>query len=115
MLIAYLDQNKWIELACATKQPENYPDHSTLLTSIHRAVDAGDLILPLTSTNIYETFKMNDPLRRRNLSFVQARLSKGLVFRGRDRRLKEEVSEVARIAQTTPEGVSTAGALIAAE
>jgi hypothetical protein len=96
--IAYLDQNKWIELARAAKQPENYPDHSALLTSISRAVDAGDLILPLTFTNIYETFKINDPQRRCDLSFVQASLSKGLVFRGRYKRLGDEISEVTRIA-----------------
>ena len=102
MRITYLDQNKWIELARAAKQPEDYPDHNALLKSIGRAVGAGDLILPLTFTNIYETFKINDPQRRRDLASVQASLSKGFVFRGRYKRLEEEVSEVARIAHGLP-------------
>lgn len=100
--IVYLDQNKWIELARAAKQPENYPDHSALLKSIGRAVGAGDLVLPLTFTNIYETFKINEYQRRHDLAIVQTGLSKGLVFRGRYKRLEVEVSDVCREAVGLP-------------
>lgn len=53
-------------------------------------------MLPLTSTNLYETQKINEPQRREYLARVQALLSGGLVFRGRHKRLQAEVSDVAR-------------------
>lgn len=91
--IVYLDQNKWVELARAVKSPANYPAQHALLTAITQAVKAGHLVIPLTSTNIYETHKINDPRRRHDLAMLQACASQGLVFRGRHHRLEAELND----------------------
>lgn len=87
----FLDQNKWIDLARAAKHPAEHPDLQPLLARIREEMAAGRLILPLTFANIYETQKVNDPERRRDLAFVQAFLSRGLVIRARHSRLRAEV------------------------
>jgi hypothetical protein len=84
------------------KDPAEYPDLCALLESLNHEVSAGHLALPLTATNIYETYKINDPIRRHDLALVQASLSGGLVFRGRYRRLEAEIIEVLRDAQGLP-------------
>jgi hypothetical protein len=94
--IVYLDQNKWIELARAAKHPAQHPDLQPLLDRVVKEVSACHLALPLTSTNIYETFKIKDPERREYLARLQAALSGGLVFRGRYRRLQAEIADVVR-------------------
>lgn len=91
MRIVYLDQNKWIDLARAFKKPDDHIELYNLLQSTRTEVAAGRLALPLTSTNLYETYKIADSERRRDLAFVQAVLSRGLVFRGRHKRLEVEV------------------------
>ncbi len=102
MKIVYLDQNKWIELARAVKHPVLYPDLRGLLEALACEVGAGRLAVPLSSTNLYETYKIRDAKRRQELARVQAALSRGLVFRGRYRRLEEEVSDVLRAAYGLP-------------
>jgi hypothetical protein len=94
--IVYLDQNKWIDLSRAVKCPAEYPELRTVLETLVEEAKARRAILPLTSTNIYETHKINDPQRRRDIAFVQATLSQGLVFRGRHKRLETEVTDVLR-------------------
>ena len=94
MKIDYLDQNKWIDLARAAKSPDQERDLHALLVSLCRDVEQGRLLLPLSSTTIYETHKINNPERRRHLASVQAALSGGVVFRGRNRRLDAEISDV---------------------
>jgi hypothetical protein len=90
--IVYLDQNKWIELARAIKHPDEYTDLQPLVSKIRAAVGTGSLVLPLTSTNIYETHKVSDPARRCDLACVQAVLSQGLVVRGRHKRIVTELT-----------------------
>lgn len=102
MRIVYLDQNKWIELARAAKFPAEYPELHALLEAINQEISAGRLALPLTATNIFETYKISDAQRRHDLAFVQAFLSGGLVFRGRHKRLEVEVTEVLRSAYGLP-------------
>ncbi|MEP0338978.1 MAG: hypothetical protein ABJ388_09820 [Alphaproteobacteria bacterium] len=92
--IAYLDQNKWVELACAVKSPASFPAQHALLKAINREIDAGHLVLPITATNIYETHKINDPERRHELAVLQATTSRGLVFCGRYRRLEKELNDL---------------------
>jgi hypothetical protein len=100
--VIYLDQNKWIELARAVKYPSEKPDRRAVLEWLCRGVEAGRLVLPLTSTNIYETHKINDPERRFILAETQATLSKGMVFRGRHKRLEVEIIDVLRGAYGRP-------------
>jgi hypothetical protein len=99
--IVYLDQNKWIGLARAAKHPAEHEGRA-LLTNIGVEVRAGRLVLPLTATNIYETYKINDVQRRHDLASLQAALSQGLVFRGRYRRLDVEIGDVVRAACDLP-------------
>jgi hypothetical protein len=101
--IVYLDQNKWIDLARAAKHPEQHPEVHALLKSLAEGVKAGRVLLPLTFTNIYETQKINDTERRSDLAFVQCTLSRGLVFRGRFKRLEIELSDFARAVCGLPE------------
>lgn len=94
--VVYLDQNKWIELARAVKRPADHPMQYGLLILIAREVESGRLVLPLTAANIYETQKINDPQRRRDLAILQATASQGLVFRGRHHRLEAELGDLLR-------------------
>jgi hypothetical protein len=96
--IVYLDQNKWVELARAAKYPTKFSEVHSLLTAVIDAVCEGRLALPLTSTILYETHKINNPERREIIARLQAALSGGLVFRGRHKRLQAEISDVARSA-----------------
>ncbi len=96
MHIVYLDQNKWIELARAAKFPADRPELRALLDAMRLEVSASRLVLPLTATNIYETHKINDAERRRELASLQAWLSRGFVFRGRYKRLETEISTLLR-------------------
>lgn len=102
MHIVYLDQNKWVEIARAVKYPDENPDVRLLVEAIVHEVSAEHIALPLTSTNIYETYKINDANRRRELAYVQALLSRGLVFRGRHKRLEAEIIDVLRSAHGLP-------------
>jgi hypothetical protein len=102
MHIAYLDQNKWIDLARAVNRPAEYPESRKVLETLVERAKAKQVVLPLTQTNIYETHKINDPARRQNLAHVQATLSQGLVFRGRHKRLEMEVTDVLRRAYGLP-------------
>jgi hypothetical protein len=90
--IIYLDQNKWIELLRAEKSPKEYPQQSSLLQGLFSKAHAGEFVFPLSATNIYETYKINDPERRKGLAFLQARLSGGIVFRARRGRLEGELA-----------------------
>lgn len=91
--IVYLDQNKWIELARAEKFPSKFPDKFALLERLRREFAAGETLFPLSAANIFETYKIGDPHRRKSLAMLQATLSGGFVFRGRYCRLEEELSE----------------------
>ncbi len=90
--IVFLDQNKWIELAHAVTQPTEFPKQRALLEAISEWIETGRLMLPLTAANIYETHKINDPRRRHDIAYLQACASKGVVFRGRHRRLETELN-----------------------
>ena len=94
--IVYLDQNKWIDLARAVKAPDDFPEHHAVLEKLVEGSKAGELLVPLTQSNIYETHKISDRARRHDLAFAQATLSQGRVFRGRSKRLEIEATDVMR-------------------
>jgi hypothetical protein len=48
--------------------------------------------VPLSFTNIYETAKINNPVRRAHMARTQATISRGLVFRGRRRIFRETLT-----------------------
>lgn len=92
--VVYLDQNKWIELAQAAKSPKDYPVARGILEILCAGVEAGSVRLPLASSNIYETHKVNRREQRWDLAYTQTTLSKGEVFRGFHRRLEVEIGRV---------------------
>lgn len=78
-----LDQNAWIALAQGAWDEVAFPQFKRALLRLVAATDEGRVIIPLTFTNIYETAKINDPVRREHLARVQVSLSEGRVVRGR--------------------------------
>ena len=91
MQVLFIDQNKWIDLArAASGKPEGAPyvEVHRMLTS---AVEADQVVLPLTIAHIIETAKRNDTESRMTVARVQARLSKGTVYRSRKARLLVEM------------------------
>lgn len=56
------------------------------------AVQERGLVVPLSFANIYETAKINDPIRRCNMARTQSTISGGRVFRGRRRILDETLT-----------------------
>ncbi len=89
--IVYLDQNKWVQLCRAIRYPDKYLNLQPTITAIGTAVADGRLVLPLTSTNIYETHKVNDERKRHDLSHTQCLYSQGFVFRGQSARKRAEL------------------------
>ena len=96
MKILYLDQNKWIELARGVKSPDNFPSQYAVVETLVREAKAGNIVIPLTFANLYETQKIGNIERRKHLAWVQSTLSQGKVFRGRHERLRVEVTDVLR-------------------
>ncbi len=90
--ILYLDQNAWVELAHGAWDKANFPKQHRALTILVTAVKSGDFTIPLSFTNIYETAKINDPVKRANIALTQSLISGGRVFRGRRRILEETLS-----------------------
>jgi hypothetical protein len=58
--IVYLDQNKWIALAKAAKNPDEKSEARSALEFLVNERKAGRVLLPLTATNVYETHKINN-------------------------------------------------------
>lgn len=95
--LLYLDQNAWIALAQGSWDAAAYPIEHAALTRVVRALQAGRIVVPLSFTNIYETSKINDPVRRMHLARVLVTLSGGKVIRSR-RKIFEEtlIQHIAR-------------------
>lgn len=98
MDILFLDQNKWIELARVNKGSTNSSLLSQVYEQLKMAVDSGKIVIPLTASHIIETSKRNDSISRAHVVKVQARLSKGLVFRSRKARLLIEIRNALHLA-----------------
>ncbi|MDO8358635.1 MAG: hypothetical protein Q7T08_01195 [Devosia sp.] len=102
MAIIYLDQNKWIALAASLQEGSEDTETLAIAGRLGAAVNSGRVLVPLTSANIYETHKINDPDRRRRIASLQVSLSKGRVFRTRRDRLKVELSAFLKEAAGLP-------------
>ena len=89
----YLDQNAWIALARGAWDKAEYPREYAALATVIALVRDGGFVAPLSFTNIYETSKINDPVRRANLARVQSVISGGRVFRGRRRILTDTLTD----------------------
>ncbi len=86
--ILYLDQNAWIALARGSWDKTAHPAEHAALTVVCEALQAEQIIVPLSFTNIYETLKIDIPERRAHLAHVMVTISGGKVLRGRQRILE---------------------------
>lgn len=81
--ILFLDQNAWVALAQGSWDRLAFPRQHAALTVVAEALQDKRVIVPLSFSNIYETHKVNDPVRREHLARVQATISQGTIFRSR--------------------------------
>lgn len=72
----YLDQNKWIDLAAASKQLAKGARFDDALVLLRAGVEAGDLSLPLSSAHYMETNTRRHWESRRDLAATMAALSR---------------------------------------
>jgi hypothetical protein len=96
MDIVYLDQNKWIELARVHAGHVTAGPIVAVYAQLSKAVESGQVLLPLSISHILETSKRNDLVSRGCVAATQARLSRGYVYRSRTARLKIEIQTVLR-------------------
>ena len=90
--LVYLDQNAWVALAKGSWDKTRFPREHAALTRVVEQVRSNSIMVPLTFANIYETAKINDPVRRANLARAQALISAGCVFRSRRSILTETLT-----------------------
>lgn len=94
----FLDQNKWIELARVYAGTVKSGPSCVAYEQLVSAVSANRIVCPLTISHIVETAKRHDPVSRSHVAEVQARLSKGHVFRSRKARLLIEMRNALHMA-----------------
>lgn|GEM_PF-2267159 len=98
MKILFLDQNKWIDLAKVhSGKVSSGPVYETYL-HLSAALRNGEIIAPLTISNIIETSKRHDLASRSDVVHAQAEFSKGWVFRSRKSRLLVEIRNALHLA-----------------
>lgn len=90
--IVYLDQNAWVALARGSWDKAKFAREHAALTKVVERVRSNEIIVPLSFANIYETAKINDPVRRATMARVQSLISAGRVFRARRRILTETLT-----------------------
>jgi hypothetical protein len=90
--ILYLDQNAWVALARGAWDKAEFAKEHAALATVIDGVQRCNLTVPLSFSNIYETAKINDPVRRINMARTQAIISGGKVFRGRRRIFAETLA-----------------------
>lgn len=81
-----------MSLARGAWDKDRYPQEFNRLVKVIEAVRYKRFVAPLSFTNIYETLKINDPIRRANMALTQVAISRGQVFRGRRRILSETLT-----------------------
>lgn len=94
MKVIYLDQNQWIRLAKGIKHPSEDDGIANIIEILTKAVRSKSICLPLSGTTIFETYKIADTARRKELATLQATLSQGIVFVGRHARLARELAHL---------------------
>jgi hypothetical protein len=89
-LIAYLDQNKWVQLL--VKDHATYPGSGSLYDSLRKLKEAGDVIFPLSATHYLETWHRSNWESRWALSAVMHDLSDFVAVAPVQRLQKAEVA-----------------------
>ncbi|MAK81335.1 MAG: hypothetical protein CMJ17_05575 [Phenylobacterium sp.] len=78
-----LSRPAWIALARGAWDKAEHPRDHAALTVVVEALEAGEIVVPLSFTTLYETIKVDNRVRRTHLAHVQATISGGRVLRGR--------------------------------
>ncbi|HNY40863.1 MAG TPA: hypothetical protein PKJ41_10725 [Bryobacteraceae bacterium] len=91
MLTAYLDQNKWIEIARAIFRPEIDPGARLMARQLLQAVEDGRLRIPISDVNIIESHRVGNMEQRQKLAAVFASYSRGWFLASRRTRLQHEL------------------------
>src|SRR3546814_4770235 len=91
--IVFSDKSAWMPLARGEGDKSEFPRENVALKKGIEQVKYEAIMVPLTFANIYETTKINDPVRRANMARTQALISDGMVFRGRRRILGETLAD----------------------
>jgi hypothetical protein len=81
MLLIYLDQNKWIDLAKAAAGRADGQRYIPALAAANDAVRAAKAVFPLSSVHIIETAKSPRAEQRQQLAALMTSLSRGVVLR----------------------------------
>lgn len=81
-------------LAKGTWDKLQFSQENKALAKVADMISSGSTSVALSFTNVYETSKINLPLRRANLAHLQSLMSGGIVFRGRRRVLAETLAAV---------------------
>jgi hypothetical protein len=71
-----LDMKDWVELSRAHYGKECAKRSQNALGRIQEAVDAGEIVVPVTSINLLETSEVGDPERRERLALFMVALSR---------------------------------------
>jgi hypothetical protein len=77
LMIIYLDQNKWIDLAKAINKPEEYPKYVKTANLVLEKAKSGDWIFPLSIIHVFETISRADPKSRKKLVDIMIEVSNG--------------------------------------
>jgi hypothetical protein len=74
----YLDQNKWIDLACASNARPGSERFAPALTAVRAAAKNGSAIFPMSAVHVMETMAPEDEGRRRRTATFMVELSRNL-------------------------------------
>ncbi len=74
--IIYLDQNKWIDIACCYTGKGGYEKYGDVCKRIYEKVNSGEWIFPLSAIHLMETASRQDKQSRLDLAKVMGELSK---------------------------------------
>lgn len=79
MKYIYLDQNHWISLLKAVKEPDEHKIIYELLRKAIALVISGEICFPISTINIIELAKVGNQEKRKSLSSLMVLLSEGYV------------------------------------
>lgn len=72
----YLDQNKWIDIACCYVGKKGYEKYSEVCKKIYEKANTGEWIFPLSTIHLFETITRNDQQSKLDIAKVMGELSK---------------------------------------
>jgi len=77
IMIIYLDQNKWIDLAKAIVKPEENQKYSKVANLVLKKIENQEWIFPLSTLHVFETNSREEKESRKRLVDVMAKISNG--------------------------------------